>query len=132
MRSVVQKTKRTPARSRIVDDFCHHGIIFTEVQLVADTNLTSGVDQHIPKTQILVQFSQQEHFDTGTRLFLVAVQTGRKHLGIVEDKYILIVEIVENVFKILAMLDISTLLMQHHQTGFVTMVRGILSNLFFR
>ena len=132
VRPVVQETERTPARRRIVDDFCHHGIIFTEVQLVTYTDLTGRVDQHIPQAQVLIQLPQQEHFDTCTRLFLVAIKAGWEHLSIIEDKHILVVEIVKDVFKVLAMLDIPAFLVQHHQTGFVTMARRILGNLFFR
>ena len=80
------------------------------IQLVTYTDLTGRVDQHIPQAQVLIQLPQQEHFDTCTRLFLVAIKAGWEHLGIIEDKHILVVEIVKDVFKVLAMLDIPALL----------------------
>ena len=64
--------------------------------------------------------------------FLVPVQACGEHFRVVEDEHILVVEIVEDVFEILAVFDIPALLVEHHQPRLVAVGHGILCDLFFR
>ena len=85
---VIKEAKRTSTRCRVVDYLGHHGIVLAKIQLIADTDLTSRIHQHVPQTQILVQLAQQEHLDTRAGLFLVAIQTSGKYFRVVEDKHV--------------------------------------------
>ena len=115
VRTVVKETKRTPARSGVVDNLSHHGVVVTEVELIADTYFTGRVHQYIPQPELFVQLTQQEHFNTRTGLFLVAVQAGRENLGVVEDKHIFVIKIVQNILEHLV-LNLTRLTVQHQQT----------------
>ena len=96
VRTVVEETQGTSATGRIVDDFCHHRTVFLEEQLVADTNLTGRLHQYVPQTQVGIQLTQQEDLNLGISLLLRTIQTGRKHLRIVEDDDVALVEIVDD------------------------------------
>ena len=100
MRTVVQKAECTSARSRIVNYFGHHRVIVAEIQLVTDTDFTGWVYQYIPQAQFFVQLTEQEYFNAGTRFFLVTIQTSRKDFGIVKDKHVFVVEIVQYILEI--------------------------------
>ena len=140
MRTVVEESERTSATGGIVNDLRHHRTVLLEEELVADTDLTGGLHEHIPQAQLLVELAQQEHLNLGIGLLLGTVQTGGEHLRIVEDKGIVLVEVVEHiaeveeyglsllVFHILSVLiflgglDALTLTVNHHQTTFITMI----------
>ena len=81
--------------------------------------------------EVLVQLTQQEHFNTGTRLFLIAVQTGRKDLGVIKDKHILIIKIVQDILK-LDVLNLAGRFMHHHQPRLVAILGRIQRYLLFR
>jgi hypothetical protein len=110
----------------IVDDLSYHAIVFAKVEFVADTNLTSGVNQYVPQTHIAIKFSKQENLDSGTSLFLITIEAGGENLGVVEDKHILLVKEVYDVSEGLAMFDDSTLGVNYHKTTIIAMVEGAL------
>ena len=51
------------------------------------------------QAQFAVQLAQQEDLDLGAGLLLVAVQTGREDLGVVEDEEVLFVEILDDILE---------------------------------
>ena len=116
--AVEQETKRPPARGRVVDHLGHHQVVVAEIELVADTYLARRIDQHVPQAQVAVQLAQQENFDLGSRLLLVAVQTGRKHFRIVEYQHVALPEIIDHFLEYL-MLDLACAAVQHHQPRLV-------------
>ena len=59
----------------------------------------------------LIQLSKQEDFDFSTGLFLIAVQTSRKHPCIVHHEHVASAEIFEEVFEDL-MLNLAGIPMQ--------------------
>ena len=69
----------------------------------------------IAQPELFVQLTQQEHFNTRTGLFLVTVQAGRENLGVVEDKHIFVIKIVQNILEHLV-LNLTRLTVQHQQT----------------
>ena len=149
MRTVVEESQGSSAAGGIVDHLCHHRTILLEEELVADTDLSSRLYQHIPQTQLLVELTQQEHLDLGIGLFLGAVETGGEHLGVVKDKRVVLVEIVEDIaeveidrvafliLEILAILiflghfDRAALAVDDHQTAFITVEGRLKGNLLF-
>ena len=62
-------------------------------------DLARRIDQHVPQAQFAVQLAQQEDLDLGAGLLLVAVQTGREDLGVVEDEEVLFVEILDDILE---------------------------------
>jgi len=131
MAAIKQKAQSASPGCRVVNDFGHHRFVFTEIKFVADTNFTGRIDQHIPKTEFFVEFSEQEHFNLSTRFLLVAVQASGKHFGIVEDEYILFVEILCNFFEY-TVFNRTGSPVEHHQPGFVPVGRRILGDQLFR
>ena len=140
MRTVVKETECTSATGGIVDNLCYHWAVFLKEELVADTDLTCGLYQDIPQTELGIELAKQEHLDLGISLLLSAIKTGWEHLSIVEHKHVVLVEIVENiteveidglsllVFHLLAILvflrhlDLAALAVDNHQATFVTMI----------
>ena len=119
VRPVIQKTKGTSARSGIVNHLGYHRVIFTEIEFVADTDFAGRVYQHVPQAQLLIQLTQQKYLDTCTGFFLVAVQPGGKHLRIIKDKYILIIEIIQNILEH-TVFDFARLSVQYHQARLIS------------
>ncbi len=79
--AVEQEAQRAAARGRIVDHLGHQQVVIAEVEFVADADLCGRVDQHVPEPQFAVQFAQQENFDFGAGLLLVAVEACRENLS---------------------------------------------------
>ena len=100
MRTVVEETKRTSTTGGIVDDLSHHRTILLKEQFVADTNLTGWFHEHIPQTQLLVELTQQEHFDLSIGLLLRTIETSWEHLRVVENKSIAIIEIIDDITEV--------------------------------
>ncbi len=130
VRTVVKEAKRTPARSGVVDNLRHHGVVIAEVELIADTYLTGRVHQYIPQPELFVQLAQQKHFNARTGLLLISVEAGGENLGIVEDEHILVIKIVQNILEHLV-LNLTRLAVQHQQTRLVPVLRGVQSYLLF-
>ena len=116
--AVEQETQRPSTGSRIVDHLGHQQVVVTEIEFVSDPDLAGRIHQNIPQPEFPVQLAQQEDLDLGARFLFVAVQAGRKHLGIVESENIPRLEIIDYVFEN-PMLDFSSFAVQHHQPGFV-------------
>ena len=74
-----------------------------------------------PQPQLAVQLAQQEDFDFGPRLLLVAVEPRRKYLRVVEYEQVLFVEVVEDVLEH-AVLDRAFGAVDDHQPRFVAVV----------
>ena len=123
--AVEQEAQRAAARSGVVDHLGHQQVVVAEVELVADADLTRRIDQHVPQTQFAVQLAQQEDFDLGAGLLLVAVQTGRKDLRVVEDEQVALVEIVDDILED-TMLDRALGTVHHHQTRLVAVLGRVL------
>ena len=150
MRTVIEETQRTSTAGGVVDDLSHHRSVILEEEFVTDTDLSCRFYQHIPQTQVRVQLTQQEHFDLGIRLLLRTVETCREHLRIVEDKRIILIEIIQNVPEVhidgfallisqvvtlvvlLGHFNIPTLTVCHHQPALVTMISRLQCHLLLR
>ena len=99
VRPVIQKPQGAAPRGGVIDHLGHQLLVFTEVKLVPNSDLPGWVHQHIPQVLIGIQFPQQEDFNFRSRFLLIPEQAGRKHHGIVEDKKILRVKIVQYVLE---------------------------------
>ena len=96
MRTVVQESQRASAAGGVVYHLGHHGTVFVEEQLVANTDLTCRLYEHVPQPQFFVQLPEQEYLNLCIRLLLGAKETGRKHLGVVEHHGVAFIEIVDD------------------------------------
>ena len=142
MRTVIEETQRASTAGGIVDDLSHHGAVLVEEKLVADTDLSCRLYQHVPQSQFLVQFSQQEHLNLCIGLFLGTIETGWEHLGVIQYHDIAIVEIVDDMaegqetvgvvafFVLLEHVDGLTLAVQHHQSTFITTINFLYRTVF--
>jgi len=130
--AVVEETEGATATGGVVDDFGHHGVVFTEIELVADANLAGWVDEDVPQAQLGIELAKEEDFDAGTGLFLVAIEASGEDLGVVEHKNVLFIEIIEYVGELLAVLNNAALGMDHHETTVVAIGGGILRYALFR
>ena len=97
MVAVVEEAQGAASAGRVVDDLGHHRAFVLEEQLVANANLAGRLHQHVPKAQLLVQLTQQEHLNLGIRLLLGTIETSREHLRVVEYESVALVEIVHQV-----------------------------------
>ena len=149
VRTVVEETQGTSAAGGIVDDLSHHRPVFLKKQFIANTDLTCRLYQHIPQTEVGIQLAQQKHLNLGIGLLLRAIKTGREHLGVVEDKRVVLIEIVDDITEVeidriaflilefLAILvltshlDTTTLTVNDHQTALVTVESRFKGNLLF-
>ncbi len=100
MRTVVEEAQRTATARGVVIHLGDHRAYFVEEELVADTDLTRRLHQHIPQMGFLVQLAKDEHLNLGISLLLGAIQTGGEHLRVVEHKRIAVVEIVDDIAEI--------------------------------
>ncbi len=125
MGAVVEEAQRASARGGVVDDFGHHRLILSEIQLVADAYLAGRLHKHIPELVLLVELSEEENLDTCACLFLVAVETCGKHHRVVEHHHISIVKIVDDLFEYV-MGDLAGLAVDQHHAAFVTTRSGFL------
>ena len=130
MVAVVEEAQGASAAGGIVNHFGHDGIVFAEVQLVANTDFAGGVHEHIPEAEFLIKFAQEEHFDACVRLLLVAIEAGGKHFCVVEHEDVVLVEIVQDVLEH-AMLYLAGFSMEHHHAAFVAVGCGILGDFLF-
>lgn len=99
VRTVVEETERAATGGCVVDDFCHHRAGLVEEELVADTDFTCRLDQYVPEPHLLVQLAEQEHFYLCICLLLRSVQSGRKHLRVIEDEGIPLIEVAEHILE---------------------------------
>ena len=143
VRTVIKESQRTSTARGVVDDLCHHRTIILEEELIADTDLTGRLHEHIPETEVTVQLTQQEHLDLCVGLLLRTIETCGEHLRIVKDKGVFLIEIVEDVAEIeinritffvfqvvaflilLGHLDLATLAVENHQPALVAMGGGL-------
>jgi uncharacterized membrane protein YkgB len=132
VRTIVKETQRAATTSGIIDDLGYHRTVVFEKKLIANTNLTGWFYKHIPQAEIGIQLAQEEHLDLGIRLLLCAIKTSGEHLGIIEDKGVVFIKIVEKVFKQKIGLDAATLSMGYHQTTLIAMVIGRHGDLILR
>ena len=98
--AVEQEAQRAAARGGVVDHLGH---------------------QHVPQPQFAVEFPQQEDFDFGAGLLLVAVEACRENLRVVEDEQVLFVEILDDVLED-TVLDSAFGAVDDHQTRLVAIV----------
>ena len=94
--AVVKEAQRAAAACRVVNNFGYNGVSLAEIELVADADFSCRVNQHVPQAQFLIKFAQEEHFNAGTGFFLVAVKAGGKYFGIIKDKQVVLVKIVQD------------------------------------
>ena len=150
VRTVIEETQGTSTTGGIVNHLSHHRPIFLKEEFVTDTDLTCRLHQHIPQTQVWVQLTQQEYFYLGIRFLLRTIQTCREHLRIVEDKGIILIEVIQDVpevqidglpfligqvvtlFILLCHLDLSALTVYHHQSAFIAMETWLKCHLLLR
>ncbi len=99
MRSVIEETQCASTRGGIVDYLSHHRLIVAKVQLVAYTDLASRFHQNIPQLILRTKFPEQEHFDAGTGLFLIAIEKSREHHRIIVDKQVSLIKIIDDLLK---------------------------------
>ena len=135
--TVVEEPQGTSARGGVVDDLGHHGAFAVEEQLVADTYLACRLYQHVPQAQLLVELAQQEHLNLGIGLLLGAIESGWEHLGVVEDKGVALVEVVEQVaeghvfLRVVALgifledIDFLAFAVNHHEFALVAVVDAV-------
>ena len=126
--AVVEEAQRAAAARRVVDHLGHDRVVFAKVELVANAYLAGGVDEHVPQAQLAVELAEQKHLDARARLFLVAIEAGGKHLGVIEYKNVMLVEIIEHLLEHLVF-DVSRLPVEHHHAALVAVGRGIFRNL---
>ena len=142
MRAVVEETERTATACGIVNHLSHHRAVIFEEEFVADADLTGRLHQHVPQAQLFIEFAQQEHLDLGISLLLRTIETSREHLGVIEYKGVVLVEIVQDVteveidgiaflvFQVLAVLiflghlDTPALTVNNHQSALIAMISG--------
>ena len=125
--AVVKEAERTSAVGRIVDHLGHHRIVVAEIELVADTDLAGRLHEHVPETVFLIKLPKEKHFDAGARLLLVAIETGRKNLGVVENHHVAFIEEIDDLLEDM-MGDLACAGVDHHQATFVTILRRTLGH----
>ena len=140
VRAVIQEPERAPTARGVVDDLGHHRPVVVEKQLVAYAYLPGRLNQHVPKAQFFVELAQQEHLNLCVGLLLGAIESGRKHLCVVEDEGVAVVKVVHYVAEtevngiaigihhvvalgvFLAHLYTIALAVGHHQAALIAMV----------
>ena len=55
--AIVEEAQGTAAACGVVDNFSHDGVVFSKVELVANTDFTRRIYEYIPKTKIAVEFA---------------------------------------------------------------------------
>ena len=129
--AVVEEAERAAAARGVVDDFRHNGVVLAEIELIANSDFTRGVYEHVPQAQFLIELTQQEHLDACAGFLLVAVEACGEDLGVVEHEDVVLVEEVEDILEH-AVFNLARLAVEHHHAAFVSMRRGILGNLLLR
>ena len=123
------ETEGTATGGRIVDDFGHEALVLAEVEFVTDTDFTRGIDNHVPEALLAVQLAEQIDLDAGSGLLLIAIETGREYLGVVEYEGITFIEVVENILEN-TVLNLTAVLVKDHQFAFITPAYGLGSDFF--
>ncbi len=123
--AVKQEPQGAASAGGVVDDFCHQIFVFSEIELVSDSDFARRVDQHIPQEGFAVQFAKKEHFNDSPRLFLVAVHTGREDFGVVHHHHISFIEVVDDVAELLVF-DFTGLSVHHHHAAFIPIDQWVL------
>lgn len=113
-----------------IDDLRHDGVVFAEVELVANADFPCRLYQHIPEAKLLVELAQEEHLDVRPRLLLIAEEACGKHLRVVEDEHIVFVEVVQEVDEV-AVLYLAAVAVKHEQAAVVAVRSGIFCNMVF-
>ena len=113
MRPIVKEAKSTATRGGVVNNLGHHRVVFAEIEFVTYADFSCRVNEDIPKTHVGIEFTKQENLDACTRFLLVAKQTSREHLGVVEEKNIVFIEVIEDSLE-LDMLDFATISVDDH------------------
>ena len=111
VRTVVEETQCTSAAGGVVDDLSHHWSVFFKEQLVSNTYFTCRLYKHVPQALVGIKLAQQEHLNLCICLFLGAIQSCREHLGIVKDKGIVLIKVVQNVTEVKSRFNLLTLTM---------------------
>ena len=120
---VIEETERPAARGRVVDHFRDKALVFTEIELVSDPDLTGRVDDYVPETLLPVEFPEQEDHDVRPRLLLFSIETCGEDFGVVEDEHVPLAEIIDDILEKLV-LDFPGVLVEDHQPAFVSPARG--------
>ena len=55
--TIVEESQGATAACGVVDNFSHDGVVFSKVELVANTDFTRWIYEYIPKTKIAVEFA---------------------------------------------------------------------------
>ena len=109
--AIKQKANGTSATCCIINHFSNQ-IIVPEIQFITDTNLTRWIYQNIPQTQLMIQFTKQKYLNLCAGLFFLTIHARCKHLCIVHNKHIVLVEYLKNILKT-AVLDTTFFAMNH-------------------
>ena len=125
--TVEEEAERTAAGGGVVNHLRHQALVLAEIQLVADADLAGGINNHVPQPLFPVQLPQEQHHNIGTGLFLFAVQTGRKYLGVVEHKGVSFAEIVDDILE-LAVLQLAGVFVEDHHARLVPPAGRFLGN----
>jgi hypothetical protein len=129
--SVIQEAKGPAPRGSIIDHLRNQHIVFSEIEFVPDPDLSSRVDQDIPKSLLTIQLSQEEDLDLGPGLFLISIKASRENFCIVEYQDVFVGEIIQDVFKYF-MLYGPFLSVNYHKPGFISVPGRIFRNQIFR
>ena len=116
--AVKEEPEGAAAGGCIVNYLCHKGLILSEIQFIADTNLAGWIHDHVPEALLTVELAEKQDHYIGPGLFLLAIHTGRKHLCVVKDKDVSLSEIIYDVFEE-PVLYLTGVFVEHHETGFV-------------
>jgi hypothetical protein len=81
---------------------------------IAEMNLPAGFYQYFPF--VIAQITQQEHLNPSARLLSLGVQPGRKHLCIVENQHVTLVDEVRQMIKVV-ILDGFGCTIQNHEAA---------------
>ena len=75
-----------------------------------------------------VELAQEEDFDFGTGLLLVSIEQGREHTGVVEDKKVVFVEVIDNLLED-TMFYRTRFAIDYHESRLVAVLGRILGDL---
>ena len=122
--AVIKESQRSSSRCGVVDHFGYEAVVISEIELVADTDLSRRINDYVPKSLLAVELSEEENFDVGSCLLLVSLKTGWEYLCVVEDECVSLTEIFDDVLEEL-MLDFSCLLVEDHEFALISPSRRL-------
>src|SRR5690606_27366479 len=105
--------------------FGYQFIIVAKIEFIAHPDFTSRIYNNIPQTIGFAEFAKQKDFNLSTCFFLPSVKTGRKNFGVIHNHHILVVKIVDDVFKNFVFY-FSGVAMNYHKATFVTLLGWML------